>query len=289
MVRIQDPEKYKRACEKMRYFEMEGKQCRGLPYDKELLGTNKLKLTDHNVFVRKIPKSVKAQDLEESFKKFGDVKSLKISLNPDYSSRAYGFVCFQTPESAQHALESNQTGDNVFGILRYQPKDRRDMRKAFNNIYVKNFPATWAEEDLRNIFSEAGNIISVFVGKNEKGPFAFICYGNPTDANLEYGTKCAVKAIEEFNEKVIDGQPLYVKEALKKAEREMEKTKEMLRYKNSKKRCNLYVKNFPQGTTKEQLQELFSKYGEIENIKLFPKDGEAIYAFVCFKNPEKAS
>jgi RNA recognition motif-containing protein len=69
----------------------------------------------------------------------------------------------------------------------------------------------------------------------------------------------------------------------------MEKTKEMLRYKNSKKRCNLYVKNFPPTTTKQQLEELFGKYGEIENIKLFPKEGEAIYAFVCFKNPEKAS
>jgi len=69
----------------------------------------------------------------------------------------------------------------------------------------------------------------------------------------------------------------------------MEKTKEMLRYKNSKKRCNLYVKNFPPNTTKEQLEELFSKYGEIENIKIFPKEGESIYAFVCFKNPESAS
>jgi hypothetical protein len=38
---------------------------------------------------------------------------------------------------------------------------------------------------------------------------------------------------------------IYVKEALKKEAREQEKKKEMMRYKNSKKRCNLYVKNFP--------------------------------------------
>jgi hypothetical protein len=44
-----------------------------------------------------------------------------------------------------------------------------------------------------------------------------------------------------------------VKEALKKSDREIEKKKEMLRYKNSKKRCNLYVKGFPSETTKEQL------------------------------------
>jgi RNA recognition motif-containing protein len=101
-----------------------------------------------------------------------------------------------------------------------------------------------------------------------------------------------MKAVQDLNGKVIDEEhTLYVKEALNKSERAMEKAKEMLRYKNSKKRCNLYVKNFPAGTTKEQLEELFGKYGEIENIKLFSKEGETtpIYAFVCFKNPESAS
>lgn len=73
----------------------------------------------------------------------------------------------------------------------------------------------------------------------------------------------------------------------------------MMKYKNSKKRCNLYVKNFPGNTTKEQLQQLFEKYGEIESIKVFyakdkpdappTAEKEALYAFVCFKNPESAS
>jgi hypothetical protein len=42
-----------------------------------------------------------------------------------------------------------------------------------------------------------------------------------------------------------------VKQALSKEERKIEKLKEMMRYKNSKKRCNLYVKNFPPTTTEE--------------------------------------
>lgn len=94
MVKINDPEKFKRACDKMRYFEVDGKPCRALPFDKDLLGSNKEKIKDNNVFVRKIPAEVKAPELEEQFKKYGEVKSLKISLNPDHSSRQYGFVCF---------------------------------------------------------------------------------------------------------------------------------------------------------------------------------------------------
>jgi RNA recognition motif-containing protein len=62
-----------------------------------------------------------------------------------------------------------------------------------------------------------------------------------------------------------------------------------MRFKNSKKRCNLYVKNFPPNTTEQQLKEFFAKFGEIESVKIFSKDGEAVYAFVCFKNPDNAA
>jgi len=152
MVKINDPEKFKKSCEKMRYFEIDGKPCRALPFDKELLGSNKQKLVDHNVFVRKLPSELKAPELEDYFKKYGDVKSLKISLNQDYTSRQYGFVCFQQPDAAQKAIEQSKDGSVPFIVERYQPKDRRDMRKAFNNIYVKNFPTHWVEDDLKKLF-----------------------------------------------------------------------------------------------------------------------------------------
>ena len=46
--------------------------------------------------------------------------------------------------------------------------------------------------------------------------------------------------------KIIDDNlTWYVKQPLAKIEGKIEKKKEMMRYKNSKKRCNLYVKNFP--------------------------------------------
>jgi len=44
MVKINDSEKFKRACEKLRYFEIDGKPCRALPFDKELLGSNRQKI-----------------------------------------------------------------------------------------------------------------------------------------------------------------------------------------------------------------------------------------------------
>lgn len=131
------------------------------------------------------------------------------------------------------------------------------MRRAFNNIYVKNFPADWSEEQIKKHFEQYGPIKSLvrYLHPENGQPFAFICYEDPEGKDKEMGPRCAMNAVKELNgQKLDENHTLYVKEALKKAERAIEKKKEMLRYKNSKKRCNLYVKNFPPETTKEQLE-----------------------------------
>jgi len=177
--------------------------------------------------------------------------------------------------------------------LPYNPKDRREIRKAYNNIYVKNFPDNWDEAKLREIFGKYGTIKSLVVlktlreGQDKEVAFAFICYEDPKDK--EIGPRCAAAAVNDLHEKEFEGKKIYVREALKKTDRDAEKKKEMLRFKNSKKRCNLYVKNFPPATEEGELRAFFEKYGEIESIKLMPKEGEALYAFVCFKNPDSAA
>ncbi len=37
-------------------------------------------------------------------------------------------------------------------VITYAPRDKRELRRVFNNIYVKNFPASWAQEDVENLF-----------------------------------------------------------------------------------------------------------------------------------------
>ena len=123
---------------------------------------------------------------------------------------------------------------------------------------MKNFPTTYTEENLREIFGKFGDIKSLIMMKKtreggEESAFAFVCYENSKNPlDKEYGPKAAMAAVAELNEKEIEpGCKLYVREALKKAEREIEKKKDQMRFKNSKKRCNLYVKNFPPNTTDE--------------------------------------
>ena len=128
-------------------------------------------------------------------------------------------------------------------------------------------------------------------GQEVEASFAFICFEHPdgTAADKEYGITAANNAINDLNSQVIEGTEIYVREALKKTDREKEKKKEQAKFKNSKKRCNLYIKNFPPQTTNAELKALFESFGGIESLKIFPAEGEGLYAFACFQNPEAAT
>jgi RNA recognition motif-containing protein len=69
-------------------------------------------------------------------------------------------------------------------------KDKKELSKIYNNIYVKNFPAAYSEDDIKNIFSQYGEISSLYMLKNENGATAFICFGKE-GADRNYGFDCA--------------------------------------------------------------------------------------------------
>lgn len=80
-----------------------------------------------------------------------------------------------------------------------------------------------------------------------EGKFAFVNFG--IDGDREHGIIAASKAVESFHEKEFHGAKLYVQSFTPKAYREIEFKKDILRYKNSKKRCNLHIKNLNPETT----------------------------------------
>lgn len=77
-----------------------------------------------------------------------------------------------------------------------------------NKLYVGNLPYSTSEEDLRQLFSEAGNIRSITIPmdkmSNRPRGFAFV--------EMETGEE-ASKAINLFNGQEMDGRTLNVSEA----------------------------------------------------------------------------
>jgi len=158
IVIINDPVQYKKACDEMRYFEIEADgqkfQCRALPFDQQLLGSNKDKLTNNNVFY-KAPTSepITYEFLTENFSKYGPVKSLKISINPDHSQKGFAYVCFENQEDAQKAA----AGDANSFVFE-QKENRQTLGKLVNNLYFKNIPAEMTEAQVKELFAPFGTI-----------------------------------------------------------------------------------------------------------------------------------
>lgn len=167
----------------------------------------------------------------------------------------------------------------------------------FNNIYAKNFPEGFKEEDARELFEKFGRIESLKFASNEFGPYCFVCYMSEDKEDRDYGPKCAMEAVNQLSrkeeiggQKLPEGKKFYIKEALKKSEREKERIRETIRFKNSKKRCNLFVKGFPEDITEDEFSDMFKPFGEVENLKLYPTGEERkLYGFVCYVKPDEAS
>lgn len=262
-----EPSEWKRISEAIKYFtfdegtEINGVkrqwECRALPFDRDLLGANKNATNNQmNVFVKNIPEGLSTKELDEKFSEIGSVKSAKISRSVKTElgvaeSNGYGFVCYHSEQDRKKAEELGVI-DQTIEIHRYQPKDPREIRKVYNNIYVKNFDPSWDKPELEEVFKSFGPIKScVVMRKKDKAgiekPFAFICFDQADDKSV--GPASAQKAIDNLHDHTHHEHKLYVQPAIPKNQREAQVQREQQRFKNSKKKCNLFVKGFPNNFT----------------------------------------
>ena len=199
----------------MRYFEIEGNkpdekfQCRALPFDNALLGSNKDKLANNNVFYKAAPGEIlNYNDLETKFNEYGKIKSLKISLNPDHSQKGFAYVCFENQESANAAAEKETNAKQ------FEQKDSRNvMGKLVNNMYFKNIPTDMKDDEVKQIFAPFGHIKSLVVlDKENMGKYGFVCYEDPNGVDKQYGPNCVKNAIDKLiNKDMGNNLKLYVR------------------------------------------------------------------------------
>ena len=156
-------------------------------------------------------------------------------------------------------------------MSQYAPRKRDEIKKVYNTIFVKDLPESHdSEEGVRELFGPFGNIHSIFPNRSEKGNTYFICYGSADTEDREYGPRCAEKALLEMNGKILHDtdKPIYVNAAMNKEQRIKAIKHEDAKFKASKKRCNLFVKNFPLYLTEQDLRDIFSPFGTIESLRL---------------------
>lgn len=249
-----------------------------------------------NVFIKNLDKNIDNKAMYDTFSAFGNILSCKVAQDEKGNSKGYGFVHFETEESANTSIEK------VNGMLlnakkvyvgRFIPRKEREKElgekaKLFTNVYVKNFGDELSDESLKEMFEKYGTITShrVMIKDGKSRGFGFVAFENPESAE---------HAVQELNGKELgDGKVLYVGRAQKKNERQMElkrrfeqlKMERLTRYQG----VNLYVKNLDDSIDDERLRKEFSPFGTITSAKVMLEEGRSKgFGFVCFSAAEEAT
>lgn len=250
-----------------------------------------------NVFIKNLDKSIDNKAMYDTFSAFGNILSCKVAQDESGVSKGYGFVHFETEEAATKSIEKVNgmllNGKKVF-VGKFVPRKEREKElgekaKLFTNVYVKNFGEDFNDDTLKKMFEKYGRITSHKVMAKDDGKsrgFGFVAFEEPEDAE---------RAVDDLNGKeLIDGKPLYVGRAQKKAERQQELKRKFEQLKierlNRYQGVNLYVKNLDDTIDDERLRKEFSPFGTITSAKVMMEEGRSKgFGFVCFSSPEEAT
>lgn len=251
-----------------------------------------------NIFIKNLDKDVDNKTLFDTFSIFGNILSCKVSFDDKSVSKGYGFVHFDTEESANNAitnLNNKFINDKKVFVGKFLARRERDNKggpsRRFTNVYVKNLGEEFdSDEKLVELFKPFGSISSAVVSKDSEGKskgFGFVCFEEAEDAE---------RAVQQLNQKELPGgKSLFVGRAQKKAEREAEMKRRSEQAKaeqrNRTQGVNLYVKNLEDTINDERLTQSFAAYGTITSAKVMcdDKGRSKGFGFVCFSTPEEAT
>ncbi|CAL9135662.1 unnamed protein product, partial [Musa textilis] len=249
-----------------------------------------------NLFVKNLSNSVDNGKLYEMFSNFGTILSCKVATDEGGKSKGFGFVQFDSQESANSAIENLHDslfdGKTIYVANFIRKSDRVSISPEanFTNLYMKNLDQDITEELIKLKFSEFGKILSVYIAKDDNGNskgFGFV--------NFE-SSDCAKRAMEAMNGvQLVGTNTLYVARAQKKAERmqvlrrlyEEKRNEQIRKYMAS----NVYVKNIDDAVDNNALRERFSEFGNITSAKVMldEKGRSKGFGFVCYSTPEEAT
>ncbi|CAK7316391.1 Polyadenylate-binding protein 4-like [Vulpes lagopus] len=266
-----------------------------------------------NVFIKNLDRSVDDKALFERFSAFGKILSSKV-VRDERGPRGYAFVHFQEPSAAERAIE-HMNGAQLRGcrlfVGRFQSRQARQAELQlraragdFTNLYIKNFGGRMDDARLRAVFSEYGKTLSVKVmtdaGGRSRG-FGFVSFESP---------EAARRAVEALNGRRLDGQPLFVGRAQRKAERQAELRRAFEQRRRDGPRdgprdglrdgppdgprgaqgAGLYVKNLDDAVDEDGLRREFARFGAVSRVKIMREEGRSRgFGLVCFAVAEEAA
>ncbi|KIO28171.1 hypothetical protein M407DRAFT_14791 [Tulasnella calospora MUT 4182] len=283
-----------RALETLNYSLIKGRPCRIMwsQRDPALRKTGQ-----GNIFIKNLDEGIDNKSLHDTFAAFGNVLSCKVVTDEHGRSKGYGYVHYETQESAEAAIKAVDgmlLNDKKVFVGHHIPKKERqskidEMKSQFTNLYIKNIPLETTDDEFTELFNQFGDVTSAIIQRDEEGNnkgFGFVNYERHEEA---------AKAVEELHDKEFKDGKLYVQRAQKKGERqeELKKSYEAAKMESLAKYqgVNLYVKNIDDEFDDDKLRVEFEAFGNITSCKIMrdEKGTSKGFGFVCFETPDEAT
>ena len=253
--------------------------------------------TKNNLFIKGIPKTTTPREVYEYFLQFGDISSCKINEDDFGNHKGYGYITYYNNDDLQKAIDESKNktifGTNNIEIEHFQKKNERIINSNDNQkIYISNFPEKYTESDLTKLCSEFGKVenCNIFLDNLCK-KFGIVKFSSESEAK---------EALNKLNEKEIEGNKIMVKLFQTKYEHKQYLQNSTKRINEENANCNLIIKNIPLIAKEKDLNNIFSKYGnvisvKIEKNKIEKKDEKGKFelvskgfGYLSFDNPESA-
>lgn len=237
-----------------------------------------------NVYIKNIPLEWDDAKLEKVFSEFGPITSSTVMRDADGKSKGFGFVNFETHESAYQCVEDahgwTPTKDgSVSKEKRAQEEgDEEKADKASADATEKE------KEDKDGDDEKKGEGEKKKEGDKE---------GDEAGEDAKDGKKEGGEGEDKEGEAVV--MPLFVVRAMKRGERqkllreefEKKRVERMQRYQG----MNLYLKNLADEVDEDALRNHFAEMGTITSATVMrDEDGKSRgFGFVCMSSPEEAT
>jgi len=235
----------------------------------------KLKENFTNVYVKSLRNGGDEQELRALFEPYGNITQLCLkSYKLKDTEVPFGFVNFETNKSAAKCIEENEMHQRH---ILYVEDFATDLSPA---AFVKELEGlTEAKVDRSHLVSKDGKL----------GGFVL----------FEDKSEDAVKnAVEKLQEKFADNKDSFVQSRLyaQRAQKKNERLRMLQRKKMERRRelrqkgGNLYIKNFNEDVTEEDIRKTFAPLGHVESVKIMrDREGKSrCFGFVVLSSAEEA-